>query len=742
MNRFFSVIFILFLLGIAGATFTSGRLVYNNGTTAVLSYDTDTASYKDTSAANPNVYAEICANDSNDLLGNFTALFYRSGSESVVISPLAAEITSVNASNCSIVDVDISLYKGYYPGIVSIGVANTSVFPNNNTVFIDLTSETGLLSGRYEYTATTNATNTRIHIEKIYYSGTNEITSDKPYLIVALYNGLALQNTTIINRTADAVFPPTVFNEVRVNNISASVYGLGGGEGEGGGKKGSLALSLSTSGYAGDEVEFTVIDSDDKGVLGATVTIYRDLGGSRERVATCRTNSDGVCAKLITEAGDYVAVAEKSGYYDSDEDEFSLRLHKMSISVSETYYLYRNVTVSAKDMEMGVAVEDVMLELYSPSGGKLASCHTSVDGTCMFKSAYFSTPGTYSLLGTKQYYENSGASFGVLLYPLDVDYPSSVYTRERFDISVYSLGKPVDKARISFENASYTTDEDGRVAGLVFNSPGTYGFTAEKADYEVYEGDITVAYPPMSPVWPNETYAKETFMMAIESPDPSCTKGVTISINGYNFTTSDDGTAEVYIPLENNYTVTLTKEGCAPYKELKEIPYRPPEQKYEVPIVANITPSTLVEDIAETIGLGSTVKSGCSGIYIEGIPTVFCDIIWLLVVLSMIANLLIGDDNLRRLTFGFSPLIIALLTVPVAGAIAGAIAFAFSYKSWLDARATEAAMKEKAEEIGMEIVGEKPPEQGGSPGQKPRAKPPEQGGPTGPSTGASKPSKD
>ncbi|MCX8199983.1 MAG: hypothetical protein N3G76_00775 [Candidatus Micrarchaeota archaeon] len=722
---FLFVAALLFLANAPSAAITSGRLVFANSSNATLYFDTATATYVDTSLANPNVYVELCATHGTDLVGKFVSVYYRSGAINISIGLVPVKIIYVNALNCTVVDVDISVYRAFYPGILSIGISSTPQM--NNPVFIDLTNRTGLLSGEYRYTDKSTSTNTIIHLEKIYYSGNNEITTDKPYLIVSLWNSSGFINSTLVNRTTDAVFPLTSYSFIKVNNLTARLYAPqctvdpdcgqcqrcasgtcvpipGCGDAEAPQK---LYLSVSTTGYVGDPVVFTVKSRG--AVKDATVRIYYSEGGSAVLVDTGKTDSEGkytADAAALDKAGTYYAYASKGGFIRSDEEYFELEKAKLSVASSSEVYVRTEISATVADQRTGKPVEGAQVKLYSPSGAVVDTCTTSQEGRCVFSAGAVRSPGTYAIVAKKHFYDDGAAVVNVFLYPLTIEYPDSVYARQEFDMMAVSFGRPLEDVQIKIKDKpAYTTGKDGKVTGIVFSQPGDYEFTARKEDYQTFKGIIQVSWPPIIPLFPKEMYSKEKFVITATSPDKDCISGVRIVIgDGYIYNTSTIGEATVRVEVPNNYTIVMSKDGCEPYVGIIEIPERPPEKPYEKPIVEKKPPKSAAELISETIGFGALVKSGCEGFYVEGLPVVLCDLLWLLVVAMAAAAAYLGKTNMHKAAYFFVPIIAAIATLPVIGVLVAALVLSFAYRGWADERARIRALKEEAEKVSKELA--------------------------------------
>ncbi|MEM3364246.1 MAG: hypothetical protein QXS93_01920 [Candidatus Micrarchaeia archaeon] len=725
-SRAILIAILVFLLvsSAPSAAITSGRLVFINGSNATLYFDTRTATYVDTSFANPNVYVELCADQGTELIGKFVSIYYRSGAINISIGLIPANITYVNASNCTVVDVDTSVYKAFYPGILSIGISTSPLMQNPQ--FVDLTNYTGLLYGEYRYSDKSTPTNTVIHLEKIYYSGNSEITTNKPYLIVSLWNASGFINSTLVDRVTDAVFPRTNYTYIKVNNLTAKLYtpacitdldcgycqrcdggvcvpipGCGGEE-----RLQNLYISVSTTGYINDPVVFTVSSRDP--VRDATVRVYREHGGFSTLVDTGKTDENGIYTadpSALDEAGTYYAYASKGGYIRSDEEYFDLQKVKLAVASPSELYVRTEISVTITDPRTGKPVDGAQAKLYSPSGAVADVCTTGPDGRCVFSPGAVRIPGIYAIVAKKALYDDGAAVVNVFLYPLNIDYPPSVYARQEFDVLASSFGRPLQDVEIRIKGKpTYTTGADGKVTSIVLAEPGGYDFTARKEDYQTFKGTIQVSWPPIIPLFPKEMYSKENFIITATSPDKECISDVRVVIGDYIYDTNSFGEINVRVEIPNNYTIVMSKEGCEPYRGVIEIPERPPEKPFEKPIIEKKPPKSAAEFISETIGLGALVKSGCEGFYVEGLPVILCDLIWVVVIAMAAAAAYLGRTNMHKAAYFFVPVIAALATIPVIGVVAAALVLSISYRSWADERARQRALKEEAEKVSREVI--------------------------------------
>ena len=165
---------ILLIFPMAHAAITSTQLYFDNGSIAVLGYDTDTLSYADGSMKNPNVILKICATASGDLLNKFIGLFYKVGDVSKEIDVLPAQITSVDGSNCANIDTDFSMFKARYPGVPAIGIADDPSM--TAPTFVQLTTADGYLNGNYTIEFTNDSATVNVNVSRAYTETNAEIT--------------------------------------------------------------------------------------------------------------------------------------------------------------------------------------------------------------------------------------------------------------------------------------------------------------------------------------------------------------------------------------------------------------------------------------------------------------------------------------------------------------------------------------------------------------------------------------
>jgi len=127
-----AIVLLSALLASATATITTVELVDASSSSINLNYDSQTESYADGSVANPNAFVKICADNSADLLNKFVGLCYKVGNEKIFLHVLPAQITTLDSSNCTTLDVDLSFLSARYPGNLTLVLSQTSDLSNPN----------------------------------------------------------------------------------------------------------------------------------------------------------------------------------------------------------------------------------------------------------------------------------------------------------------------------------------------------------------------------------------------------------------------------------------------------------------------------------------------------------------------------------------------------------------------------------------------------------------------------------
>lgn len=234
------------MLGIAGlapsakAAILSANLVDASGNVVDLKYDWQTQSYADGSLPNPNIYAQICANTSTELQNKYAGIYYKVSSSTIPLQVLPAQITSVNASNCTTVDVDITFFTARYAGVPTIIVGDDTSFSNPEYYQLNqLTYSNGYCNGSWNYTTVLGTNSLSTVINSPLDNSGGAITTNKSYILVGV------QTLTGIVLDVEQVYPqqtatltwdndPTDYlniNGMLVSLIMPTPAPIGGGDG-------------------------------------------------------------------------------------------------------------------------------------------------------------------------------------------------------------------------------------------------------------------------------------------------------------------------------------------------------------------------------------------------------------------------------------------------------------------------------------------------------------------------------
>ena len=203
----------------ADAAIISARLVAVNGSALSLVYDDNTTSYADISIENPEALLELCADTSAELLNNYVTWNYHVLDKNLSVSIMPAQITSVNASNCTTVNIDLSRGRAYYPAVLSVALSTSSSMTGAS--FYDMTLATGFLIGNYTFTliddgvAFINVTVTQALDDLM-----NPISTDYDYVVVGI-----LENGTLMESYVTSINDTIVFNKYG-NNYTFNINGL------------------------------------------------------------------------------------------------------------------------------------------------------------------------------------------------------------------------------------------------------------------------------------------------------------------------------------------------------------------------------------------------------------------------------------------------------------------------------------------------------------------------------------
>jgi len=182
MKRLVLALLVLFVLGSVNAAVTSARLIEYSGSVADLSYDTASKSYADASVANPNMFVQICASSSVDILNKYVGLVYKEGNDSIIVTTTFGalgdliKITDVNASNCATVDVDLSSFSAFYPAIPDVVLSDNSILESTDS-FFNLSIARGWLDGAFNITKYDAGTTVDVNVTEAHDQDGNSINT-------------------------------------------------------------------------------------------------------------------------------------------------------------------------------------------------------------------------------------------------------------------------------------------------------------------------------------------------------------------------------------------------------------------------------------------------------------------------------------------------------------------------------------------------------------------------------------
>jgi len=230
MKKFIFFIFSMFCLQLVQAEVMEIRMVDSDHNTITLEFDKTTYSYVDGTIKNPNEYVYLVSdNPENDLQDKYALLSYQVGDKAIPISTSLAKMAGTRHS--ARLDLDLSMDKAVYPGILSMAASNTNNFNPQDTVYYQLTETTGLLEGSYNVAANYNNKNVVVRIEKVIDGGGNDISTDKSYIIVGIkkVSSSAVYDTEISSPGKEvSLAKPGEDFEFVINGILVSDYALDG----------------------------------------------------------------------------------------------------------------------------------------------------------------------------------------------------------------------------------------------------------------------------------------------------------------------------------------------------------------------------------------------------------------------------------------------------------------------------------------------------------------------------------
>ncbi|MFH1396422.1 MAG: hypothetical protein ABIG93_03430 [archaeon] len=275
----------LISLPLVSAGILEGELIDSQDNTITLNFDDDTYSYADGTNTNPNILLYINSdNPANDFQNHFFIFTYQV--QNLAIPITVTKMFVDNANNPLQLDLDLSTGKAFYPGIVTVGISESSDFSPAVTVYYSLNTTTGLLGGSYGLSVSDNGNTVEVTIDNVTDSDGNLINTVRNYIIIGIKNETA---------TASQVFDSEITYP---------------------GEQVTLA-------HPGDDFDFIVnglLITDYNEVTTPTPAGTTPGGGGGGAVRECNDNQDNDLDGLA----DYPDDPGCESYYDDDEADASI----------------------------------------------------------------------------------------------------------------------------------------------------------------------------------------------------------------------------------------------------------------------------------------------------------------------------------------------------------------------------------------------------------------------------------
>jgi hypothetical protein len=170
---------------------TSATIVDASGNVVSLKYDNVSNSYID-SGINNNTFLSVC----NVTANNYVGYVYKANNTYVQINsgiggPFGnlLRILSVNASNCSKIDLDFSTTSAYYPGIPTVVYSADNTLSSDDN-FTQLSQSDGWLKGNFTVSYADSGTNSLdVSVNNVYDDTGSAITEVRQFIILAIKDG-------------------------------------------------------------------------------------------------------------------------------------------------------------------------------------------------------------------------------------------------------------------------------------------------------------------------------------------------------------------------------------------------------------------------------------------------------------------------------------------------------------------------------------------------------------------------
>jgi hypothetical protein len=187
-----------FLVSASNAAVNYAAIVNQTGDVTKHLFDANSTSYAD-AGINKNTFLRLCASSASDIQGKYVGWVYLAGSDFVQLNsffgaPLGnlLPVLSVDAQNCTKVDLDFSSTKAYYPGVPTAVISDDNTLDIGDT-FFEPNSTTAFLNGTYSFDKHDLGASVSVNVTAVRSHTGSLITAVRPNLAVALLRADTLQ---------------------------------------------------------------------------------------------------------------------------------------------------------------------------------------------------------------------------------------------------------------------------------------------------------------------------------------------------------------------------------------------------------------------------------------------------------------------------------------------------------------------------------------------------------------------
>lgn len=244
-----------------------------------------------------------------------------------------------------------------------------------------------------------------------------------------------------------------------------------------------------------DGILFTITDTKTgQPIVGATVK--ERLDGTQEWILVPGvTNAEGNLFRVMPSYADekiYHYIISAAGYSDSEEVTVSFR----EGSVTKQIALTRIATPAEFYVtnDLGRPVPNARIGIKSNVNARSTTqteeeCVTDANGYVKCDLA----DGEYSYSVTENMHEDAVGQMSISHLQEDRHVENVTVSRKLFQVSFYVYGEKglLENAVVSMNGQGVRTDKGGRAA-IIETYAGTYNYRVECADYEIFEGQLTV----------------------------------------------------------------------------------------------------------------------------------------------------------------------------------------------------------------------------------------------------------